>query len=134
MTVAPAPAVPAATNRRLRWLSVTAVVMAMVLGLYLFGPLWPGVFGRLQLATRESWGWAGPGEIEVRAVPAEAWIEIESAYVPGEIQGQGLVRAKVTAGVYHCRVRLDGYEPQSFDLRCVPDARVTRSVTLERQR
>jgi hypothetical protein len=121
-------------RRRLVCLGVTAALGALLLGLYLFGPIWPGTIGRLQIATREGWGWAGPAELHIAAEPAAAWIELRAVHSTQALEGRGAIRAKIGAGTYHCRVGLEGYTTQEFEVWCPPDGRVTRRVTLERTR
>lgn len=122
---------PRGSRRRLILLAVTAGVLGVMLGLYLFGPMGPGQIGRLQVALWEAWGWAGPADIELRTEPSHAWIELEGATIPLGIQGQGVIRVQLSAGIYRCRVRLDGCTPQEFALTCAPDATVRRTIVLE---
>ena len=91
----------------------------------------PGTVGRLQAATWDAWGWSGPALLAVHAVPAGASITVEGPDLPTSLEGQGLVRARVNPGVYHCTVRCDGYTTQEFDLTCGPDAHVERRIVLE---
>lgn len=115
------PAPPPADHRRLMILCVTAVTMGLLLALYLLGPRWPGQIGRLQVATWEAWGWSGPADLRIEANPAAAWIELDGPNIPGGIQGQGVLRAKLSSGVYHCRVRMKGYTTQEFEIDLAPD-------------
>ena len=136
MADAPAPPPPSspppATQKfRVRVMLITLGAVVLIVGTYLFGPIWPGALGRLQIATREGWGWAGPALIEIEVQPRAASIRLDGESLPGGIQGHGVMRAQLSAGVYHCTVRLAGYKEQRLVIDCVPDEQVRLRIVLE---
>jgi hypothetical protein len=115
---------------------------------YWYGGFYPWGYGGFGLGYYGSWyggygygsgssyyGWGDDGSIRLKVKPREASVFVDGYYVGRVDDFDGVFqRLHLEPGPHRIEVRADSYEPLSFEVRILPDRKITYEEALQPQR